>query len=173
MFIFRRYFLTLIPLIVATVLVFILPIGSYLFLQNVHPEILQDPINTVLFALGGSALFLIGWFFVFQIFMEYWLDVLIVTDKRILDIDQHGLFGRTVSESRLYRTQDATSEVKGVLQTIFDYGNVQIQTAGEKERFAFEQVAHPNQIAKMILELAEADRKENLENAVEDIAKAS
>ncbi len=169
-FVFRRHPITLIPLAIATLLVLILPVGSYLFFQAFHPDFLQNPTNLALYALGASALFLIGWFFVFQIFMEYWLDVFIITDKRILDIDQHGLFGRTISESRLYRTQDVTSNVKGILQTIFDYGDVQIQTAGEKERFAFEDVAHPQRIAKMILELSEADRKENIEETVSELS---
>jgi hypothetical protein len=42
--------------------------------------------------LGVSIFFLYGLLFLFQLFLDYWLDVFILTDKRILDIEQKGLF---------------------------------------------------------------------------------
>ena len=65
-----------------------------------------------------------------------------------------------------------TAEVKGVLHTLLDYGNVHVQTAGEVERFHFEDIPNPNGVAKMILELAEKDREEHPEEAVEDFGMA-
>jgi len=146
----------------------LIPPASYIFLRLVYPVFFDTPAYVALATMGVSTFFLFSWLFVFQYFVEYWLDVFILTDKRILDIDQKGLFGRTVSELRLYRTQDVTAEIKGFWRTMFDYGDIFIQTAGEMERFHFECVAHPNRIAKMILELAETDRKEHLEETVEE-----
>jgi hypothetical protein len=51
---------------------------------------------------------------------------------------------------------------------MIDFGDIFIQTAGEKQRFVFQNIPHPNQVAKLILELAEENRKEQLEQAVED-----
>ncbi|MBI5654829.1 PH domain-containing protein [Candidatus Uhrbacteria bacterium] len=165
---FRRHPITLLPLILITVFVFFIPPAAYFLTQIFRPGFLDEPGYFTLFVLGGTAFFLFGILFAFQMFVEYWLDVFILTERRILDIDQRGLFSRTVSELRLYRTQDVTAEVKGMLHTILDYGNVYIQTAGEIERFHFEEIPHPNHVAKLILELSEADRKEHLEEAVED-----
>ncbi len=165
---FRRHPITLIPLISIIIFVLAIPPAAY-FLTNIfRPEFFDEPGFFTLFVLGGGAFLLFGALFAFQIFVEYWLDVFILTERRILDIDQKGLFSRTVSELRLYRTQDVTAEIKGMLHTILDYGNVYIQTAGEIERFHFEDIPHPNHVAKLILELSEADRKEHLEEAVED-----
>jgi len=167
---FRRHPITLIPLGITTAAVLVLPLAGYIALNALKPDFLAEPGFLTLYVLGASAFFLFGALFAFQMFIEYWLDVFILTDKRILDIDQHGLFSRTVSELRLYRAQDVTAEVKGMLHSIIDYGNVYVQTAGEIERFQFEDVPHPNHVAKLILELAEEDRKEHLEAAVEDFA---
>lgn len=166
--VYRRHWLTLVPLMVSTVLVFILPIAGYIILRIIHAEWFESGIGTVLFIIGASIFFLFGLLFLFQTFMEYWLDIFIVTDKRILDINQTGLFNRTVSELRLYRTQDVTSEVKGIIQSMFNYGDVYVQTAGEMERFHFESVPNPNEVSKTILELAEEDRKNHLEETVEE-----
>lgn len=166
--VYRRHPVTLVPFFFLILFVFILPPGAYLALSAFWPEALASQPYLVLFVLAASIFFLFGLMFLFQYFLDYWLDVFIVTDKRILDINQKGLFNRTVSELRLYRTQDVTTEVKGVVHSIFDYGDVFIQTAGEKERFIFEDVPHPNNIAKLILELAEENRKDQLELAVEN-----
>lgn len=165
---FRRHPITLIPLILISSLIIAIPVAIYVGAQIVQPEFLARPGYFTLYILGASLFFMFGCLFAFQLFVEYWLDVFIVTDKRILDIDQHGLFSRTVSELRLYRTQDVTAEVKGILHTLLDYGDVYVQTAGEMERFRFEEVPHPNHVAKLILELAEADRREHLEETVEE-----
>ena len=54
--------------------------------------------------------------------------------------------------------------------TLLSYGNIFIQTAGEKERFDFEQVPHPDQIRDQIIKLAEIDReKQSREVKMEDM----
>jgi membrane protein YdbS with pleckstrin-like domain len=89
----------------------------------------------------------------YQDFVDYHLDIWIVTDQRILSVEQHGLFDRVLAEFSISKVQDVTSEVKGKLQTIFDYGNVHVQTAGSQERFIFEQVPNPEEVVKIILQV--------------------
>jgi uncharacterized membrane protein YdbT with pleckstrin-like domain len=166
--VYRRHWLTLLPTVTSGVLLFLVPPGSYLALSFLKPVFLENSTFITLYIIGMSLFFLFGLLFIFQTFMEYWLDVFIVTDKRLIDIDQTGLFSRTVSELRMYRTQDVTAEVKGFLHSMFDYGDVFVQTAGEHERFHFKDVPNPNLVAKNIMDYAEADRKEHLEETVEE-----
>jgi uncharacterized membrane protein YdbT with pleckstrin-like domain len=169
-YIFRKHPITLLPAIIVMLIVLgILPVAYSLF-QLYQPDLFASPDFHTFFVLIGSVFFLFGWLFAFQLFVEYWLDTFIVTDKRILDIDQRGLFGRTVSELRLFRTQDVTAEVNGFLHTLLDYGDVYVQTAGETERFHFENISHPNHVAKMILELAETDRKCHADEMLQEVS---
>lgn len=87
--------------------------------------------------------------------LNYYLDMFIVTNKRVVDVEQRGLLSRTVSEQPLYRIQDVTSEVDGAMAHLFRYGNVYIQTAGEKERFIFEQIDNPELVVRTILSLTD------------------
>lgn len=168
-YVFRRHPITLLPTVLVALIVLALPPASYFLFQMYQPDLFASPNFHTFFVLIGSIFFLFGWLFAFQMFVEYWLDVFIVTDKRILDIEQRGLFGRTVSELRLYRTQDVTADTNGALHTILDYGDVYVQTAAEVERFHFHDIPHPNHVAKMILELAEADRKCHAGEMLEDV----
>lgn len=169
-FFLRRHPITLLGLITGYMLLLASPITLIVYIQNFQPQWLDDQIMITLFLLGGSVFFLFAWLFLFQAFMDFYLDIWIVTNRRILNIEQTGLFSRTISELRLYRIQDVTSTITGFLHTMFGYGDVEIQDAGEKTRFCFEDITDPNHVAKTILELAEIDRREHLDEAVEEFA---
>lgn len=91
----------------------------------------------------------------FIIWVLYRLNMYIVTNERVVDVNQRGLFSHHVSELNIEKIEDVTSEVNGILGHLFDYGTVYIQTAGTKERFEFEHVPNPGHITKTILELYE------------------
>ncbi|MBM3205046.1 PH domain-containing protein [Candidatus Uhrbacteria bacterium] len=163
----RRHPITLIGLIISYIGILVLPLILYWYLHTYQIWILQDPVWLPIIVLAGSFLFLFVWLFLFQHFMDYYLDIWVVTTERVLNIEQIGLFSRHISELRLYQIQDVTSNVTGAIKTLLDYGNVEIQTAGEKARFLFEEVPHPSRIAKSVIELSEIDRKKHLDEAVE------
>lgn len=91
----------------------------------------------------------------FLIWLFYYLNVQIITDRRIVDIDQVGLFFHEVSELHIENIEDVTSDVSGILGTIFNYGDVFVQTAGTIERFEFSDVPNPGAVNKLILDIYE------------------
>ena len=72
-----------------------------------------------------------------------------------MDVTQEGLFNHTVSELHIDKIEDVTSKTTGFFGTIFNYGDVYVQTAGTIERFEFVDVPNPASIEKMILDLYE------------------
>jgi len=99
----------------------------------------------------------------FLIWVLYYLNLGIVTERRLVDIDQHGLLKHEVSELNLDAIEDVTSETIGIFGNILDYGTVYIQTAGAKERLEFDKIHHPKKVASVILTLYE-QRKKNKNN---------
>lgn len=158
----RRHPITLVGVIAGYILLIASPFLLTGYFSTFQPDLLLNPSFQALLVFGGSAFFLFAWLFLFQLFLDYYLDSWIVTTRRILNIEQNGLFGRTVSELRLYRIQDVTAMVNGFVKTVFNFGEVEIQTAGERERFMFEEIPKPNEVAKTILELSETDRGDHL-----------
>lgn len=98
--------------------------------------------------------------FFFHAWIDYYLDVWVVTNERIMNIEQNGLFSRVVSELPLDNIQDVTVEVKGALATFYQYGDVIIQTAAENAHFHFDNVPRPYDVAKTILQLHENTKGE-------------
>lgn len=66
----------------------------------------------------------------FTIWTHYYLDLWIITDRRIISIDQVHFFNRTVSVFRLERLQDIEFRINGILATFLNFGTISAQTAG-------------------------------------------
>ncbi len=73
----------------------------------------------------------------------YLLDTWIITNHRVIDSEQHGFFDRTVSELSLLKIQDVSTEINGPIATWLKFGNLEIQTAGAREKFLFKQIPNP------------------------------
>jgi hypothetical protein len=144
----------------------VLPVGVAFMLTKMWPTLFEGSMSLPSLILLGSAYYLVIWLFFISSFVDYYLDAWIITTERVLNVEQNSLFSRTVSELDLARVQDVTSDISGVLPTILGYGYVYVQTAGEKERFTFEQISHPHEIRKRILELVEADQVREQREAI-------
>lgn len=165
----RRHPITLTGVIIGYILLLLLPIAAFTILQINWPQLVADPVFFPLLVLAGSLFFLFCWLFLFQAFLDYYLDIWIVTNHRIINMSQTGLFHREVAELRLYRVQDASASVRGFLATVLGFGRIEIQTAGEHAHFVFEDIPHPQEISKTILQLAEKDRSESIGDVVEEL----
>src|SRR5262245_19377663 len=84
------------------------------------------------FALGAWWLF--TWLAAFSTFMHSCLDIWVVTNKRIIDVEQHDFFRREVTSLYLDRIEDVTIDVTGFFHTLFGFGLITVQSAGAKDR---------------------------------------
>jgi hypothetical protein len=126
------FFSLLIPLVVSSV-VFSLPD-------------LSDKLGNV----GALSIILIlSWFFVvwniiFIIWTNHFLDVLILTNLHVIDIDQIGLWHREVSTLQLPKIQDISSKTEGIIASVLNYGDLEIQSAGSLTNFIVKGVQKPD-----------------------------
>ncbi len=157
-FLLRRHLLIFVGELIYVAILSAVPLGVWALISYMAPTLLTGPNSAPMLVLAASGYYLMVWLFLIGSFVDYYLDAWIVTDQRILNVEQHGIFSRTVSELDLSNVQDVTSEVHGVIPSIFGFGNVFVQTAGQKERFAFEQVSSPHEVRQRVLELVEAER---------------
>lgn len=140
-------------------LVFILPLGLLFLIYYNNPGVFTNDLSFSFVVVGASIYYLFTWLMFFMVFLDFYLDIWIVTSDRILNIEHEGFFSRTVSEVRIDNVQDVTSDVQGIMPTIFNFGSVKIQTAAEVERFHFDEVPDPEGIRNAIIRLAESKGK--------------
>jgi len=93
---------------------------------------------------------LILWIIGFVFWTNYFLDVWVVTNEKILDVEQVGLFSREMSMLHLEKIQDVTVEVRGIVATLMKFGDLHVQTAGQQREFIIHNIPHPDKFAKKI-----------------------
>ncbi len=98
-----------------------------------------------------GAWWLLVWIGAFNRFTDYYLDAWILTNMRIVDINQKGFFRRQVSSLLLNRVQDVTVATEGILVSLFDIGDIHVQSAGTTERFKMRGIPHPGSLRDTIL----------------------
>src|SRR3989338_10735816 len=90
------------------------------------------------------------WVAFFILWTDYYLDILILTNKRIIDIEQKGFFSRQISTFKLYLIQDIPLEVNGFIPIFFDFGNFQIQPAGEVPEISVKTTPDPHKVREIV-----------------------
>lgn len=157
LFLRRHWFIFLVRLLL--ILIFIIGlVGIYFLFLALNTNLAESEYYNLLI-FGESLATLFVWNFFFILWLDYYLDAWIVTDERIINIEQRGFFTRKISELKLTKIQDVTSEIIGVIPTLLNYGNIYVQTAGEKERFTFFQIPDPNSVKNVIVQLQERERQ--------------
>jgi len=90
------------------------------------------------------------WVGFFSAWTDYYLDVWQVTDRRIIDIEQKGFFSRDEATIRFENIQDITIDTRGFFATIFNYGDIRIQSAGAGREFILHHATDPADAKKKI-----------------------
>ncbi|OHB17744.1 MAG: hypothetical protein A2749_01755 [Parcubacteria group bacterium RIFCSPHIGHO2_01_FULL_45_26] len=96
--------------------------------------------------------FILLWGYFFIIWTNLYLDAWIVTDRRIIDIEQMSLFHRSVSDFRIEKIQNITVTERGFIANLFGYGSIRVETAGEKVELAFDYLPNPYKVRDTINE---------------------
>lgn len=122
------------------------PFFAYPFVAVLH----EAPALVPLFLFASFLWLLFALLIGFVFWIDYYLDALVITSRRILTITQEGLFKNTLSEFSLEKVQDVTIEIPHFAATFLGYGNITIQTAGEIN-FSMREVPHAYKVKELII----------------------
>lgn len=155
----RRHPITNVPWIITAVLMIIAPI-----LLDALPLFDAVPLNIRLVA--SLFWYLITAAFILEEFLDWFFNIYIVTDERVFDVDFVNLLYREITDANIDQIQDVTTKVGGVIPTIFNYGDVVIQTAAEIPQIEFRSVPRPDTVAQVLRELRIQEEVEKIEGRV-------
>jgi hypothetical protein len=133
----------------------IAPLGLAAFIPPEAVESLaQLNINSTfmvfLYTLWVLALWNIG----FIAWTNYFLDTWVVSNRRIVDVDQQALFRRKVTTLMLEKVQDITIDTQGIFATLLGFGTMVLHTAGaENPDIVIRYAAHPQYAKDRILDV--------------------
>lgn len=145
----------------------LIPFAILAALPTLLPELISfvqssgSPAGTWLDALSLNnpwMRFIVGiyWLFVwmgaFSTFTDFYLDQWVVTNHRVIRIDQSGFFDRQVGTVHLNRVQDVQSDVRGLFGELFGFGTLSVETAGDDAgRFRIRGIANVRSLRDLIM----------------------
>lgn len=108
--------------------------------------------------LGFPLVISLAWYLVtsayaIENFLDWYFSVQFITTSRVVDVDFYNLIDKRVSDAELEKIQDVSYTTGGFIRTMFNFGNVLVQTAAEVSEFEFEDVPNPEKVAKIINDL--------------------
>lgn len=138
------------------IILFAFLIVAKIIFGGVTDLLLVELINVAFFSICALLLIL----FAYQ-YHNYILSFQVVTNVRLIDVDQKGVFRREVNELAIEKIEDVTHKQNGLLQSVFNYGTVSVQSAAEISNsgttnsaitsgFVFENVSQPSEVQATI-----------------------
>ncbi len=151
----HHHWFTLLKEVVGVGILFVIPfialplVGSFVS-QSGQLSIPASDIGAML-GFFGSLWALLCWQLLFARWTDFYFDVWIITNWRIIDFDLQGLFRIDITTLMdLDHIQDINTKSNGVIQNILNFGEIEIQTAGTKREFLFEEIPNPRNIERLI-----------------------
>lgn len=102
--------------------------------------------------------FLIIWFlfliaYATESLLFWYFNIYIVTNLNIISVSFRSLLSKEVTQSRLDDIQGVASKMKGVFSSLFNFGDVIVETAAKDREIRFLAVPKPDVVADRIQDL--------------------
>jgi len=151
----RKHFFYFYMNTVGIVIVSIVPlIVYYLFIDLI---LLSNPGAINIFLVFVYAILLMFlWIVIFITWTNYYMDVWIITDKRVVDFDLKSLFCRDIASVPLDKIVDVKVVISGFLEHMLKIGSIYIQTAGTDKEFEIRGIAEPEHMRTILLDAMNA-----------------
>lgn len=94
--------------------------------------------------------------YVVEQFLHWYFNIYIVTNKHIVDVDFDSLLYRRITEINLTDIESVKSKVVGVFGALFNFGDVNVETAATHQAVGFLKVPRPDFVADTIQDLIDA-----------------
>ena len=147
----RKHFATNTSWIFTVIFLLALPFLMQLLQSVINVTIPQFPNNYFLIA----RIFYYGAVFTYAFtqWITWYYNISLVTNKRIVDIDFSNLLFHDVAITKVDLVEDVTYRKTGFFASLFNYGDLFVQTAGETENFDFLQIPNPQAASELIISL--------------------
>ena len=154
----RKHWIIYVRILLFLIATFLVPLIGFFWLEfGFDFTANTKKVITLLFLIYLEILTLIT----FIRWLEEELDLIIVTNERVISIDQVTFMHRTISETELVQIQDVKHIAKGVMSNVLGFGSLQIQTAADKIAFIIHEIPEPYKMARKIMDVRD-ECKENL-----------
>ncbi|OGH08759.1 MAG: hypothetical protein A2152_00030 [Candidatus Levybacteria bacterium RBG_16_35_6] len=142
----RKHFMTNFPWIAIAIIITIAPVIFFIFRSYFPVPPLPDKFNVIAFLFY----FTVVGAYVYMNFISWFFNISLVTQGRLIDVKFIDIIYHDMAITRLSLVEDISFTQSGFLRSLFNYGDIFVQTAGEKLNFDFLAVPEPDHVLNII-----------------------
>ncbi len=147
----RRHFITNFLWIAASLIAVLIPMIFPLLAGLLNFSQLSIPPSFTVISLVFYYLIIFG--FAFFNFVDWFYNIGILTQKRLLDIDFTNLSYIDIAITQLPEIEDVVHRQKGFFASFFDYGDVIAHTVTGREDFVLSKIPRPTKVVDIMSKL--------------------
>ena len=149
----RQHIIVNVPWVIVAIFLILAPTVLFPLLLKLIPASVTIPGGY--FFVGTLYWYVATFGFILAKFLGWFFNIYIVTNERLVDIDFVNLLYKNFSQAELTKVQDISFTARGFFSTIFNYGAVRVETAGESPNLEFDLVPYPEKVVETIRTLIE------------------
>lgn len=142
----RRHWFALAKKMFLPFILFFVPLFAYSFINALSFKFVAPGNVTVLFLFFFMIWSLLIWILIIIFWTDYYLDLMILTNKRLIRVEQNGLFSREISYLDLRNIEDVKSEMNGIIATSMSFGDLSVQSAASNREFIITSIYKPFEV---------------------------
>lgn len=160
----RKHWFVILSELIGVLLMILIPLLALIVFGLTHR--IEEYVTIHHSYLQLAAFFIVVWILLatltgFTIWTHYFLDLWLITDRRIIVIDQVHFFNRKISSFRLERLQDIKVVINGIIPTFLNFGTLHAHTAGtNEENFTTTGLPDPRGLQAIIQKATDARLRE-------------
>lgn len=149
----RRHIITNLGWVLATIILFIIPLLLSLFLPNLSTITINFSLPSRFTTILALFYYLIVLGYAFISFITWFYNISFVTEKRVVDLDFSDVLYKNIAATKIDLIEDVDFTQAGFARTFFNYGDVFVQTAAAVDKFDFKAVPKPARVVNIIEDL--------------------
>ncbi|MBP9718923.1 MAG: hypothetical protein KBD46_00445 [Candidatus Levybacteria bacterium] len=146
----RRHIITNVPWIFTTLVLLLIPFLIQILLTITNTPLTNLPQNFIMIFL--LFYYLISFTYAFVNFINWFYNIIIITNTEIIDIDYSDVIYHDVAATNVNLIEDVNYTQLGFIRGLFNFGDLFVQTAGGKENIEALAIPKPASIARLILD---------------------
>lgn len=153
----RAHMIANLPWIGLSLIFILIPLVGYPILASLFP-FFSLHISTQIIILVSYYIMVFGYIFVN--FTLWYFHTAIVTNKKVIDIDIHGILSKDIVEAQLSSILDVGYTQVGVFQSLLNYGDVTLQTETRLQNLEMLKAPNPSKVVRMISTILEKEKND-------------
>ena len=147
----RKHWVKYLVVSIVSILLFSIPvIGIIVYLLN-KSEI--DPMSIEIITASVGVYLLVVMALILEAFVDFYLDMFIITEDRVVFVRQNGMFNQQIDEAHLSDISEVGVDVKGFINSIVGCGDVIVHMGNDEAILTIDDVQNAEKIAREIMRL--------------------